>query len=122
MASVPATCRDLRPWRVIRGFTAELGRTISFPKEASNEPEQIYVALNGDAVVYYDDPDASLIDEWNEWRIGLQVFAEQGVDLTDIDSIAIGIGAQGNVTTPGRSGKMYFDDIRLYRPSDAPEE
>ena len=36
-ASVSATCRGRRPWRVIRGFTAELGRTISFLKEASNE-------------------------------------------------------------------------------------
>jgi len=40
MASVSATCRGRRPWRVIRGFTAELGRTISFPKEASNEPKR----------------------------------------------------------------------------------
>jgi hypothetical protein len=40
MASVPATCRGRRPWRVIRGFTTELGRTISFPKEASNEPKR----------------------------------------------------------------------------------
>jgi hypothetical protein len=40
MASVPATCRGLRPWRVIRGFTTELGRTISFLKEASNEPKR----------------------------------------------------------------------------------
>jgi hypothetical protein len=40
MASVPATCRGRRPWRVIRGFMAELGRTISFPKEASNEPKR----------------------------------------------------------------------------------
>jgi hypothetical protein len=88
----------------------------------SNEPEQIYVALNGDAVVYNDDPQASLIDEWTEWRIDLQAFAEQGVDLTNVDSIAIGIGNQGNTTTPGGSGKMYFDDIKLYRPAGAPEE
>ena len=40
MASVPATCRGLRPWRVIRGFTTELGKAISFPKEASNEPKR----------------------------------------------------------------------------------
>jgi len=39
-ASVSATCRGRRPWRVIRGFTTELGRTISFPKEASNEPKR----------------------------------------------------------------------------------
>lgn len=40
MASVSATCRGRRPWRVIRGFTTELGRTISFPEEASNEPKR----------------------------------------------------------------------------------
>jgi hypothetical protein len=39
-ASVRATCRGRRPWRVIRGFTTELGRTISFPEEASNEPKR----------------------------------------------------------------------------------
>ena len=39
-ASVSATCRGRRPWRVIRGFTTELGRTISFSKEASNEPKR----------------------------------------------------------------------------------
>jgi hypothetical protein len=88
----------------------------------SNEPEPMYVVLNGNGVVYHDDPEASLINVWTEWRIDLQAFADQNVDLTSIDNIAIGIGTQGNMTTPGGSGKMYFDDIRLYRPSDAPEE
>ena len=87
----------------------------------SNEPEPIYVLLNDKGIVYHDDPEASLIDDWTEWRIELQTFAEQGVDLTNIDSIAIGIGTKGNVTTPGNSGKMYFDDIRLYRPAEAAE-
>ena len=82
----------------------------------SNEPEPMYVVLNDKGIVYHDDPQASLINEWTEWRIDLQAFAEQGVDLTNIDSIAIGIGTKGNLTTPGGSGKMYFDDIRLYRP------
>jgi hypothetical protein len=40
MASVSATCRGRRPWRVIQGFTTELGKAISFPKEASNEPKR----------------------------------------------------------------------------------
>jgi len=96
----------------------------------SNEPESMYVILNGVGIVYHDDPQASLIDEWTEWRIDLQEFvkqsvnplSDQSVDLTSIDTIAIGIGTQGNMTTPGGSGKMYFDDIRLYRPSDTPEE
>jgi hypothetical protein len=25
------------------------------------------------------------------------------------------LGTRGNMTTPGGSGRMYFDDIRLYR-------
>ncbi|MGB2863785.1 MAG: hypothetical protein WBC05_10710 [Sedimentisphaerales bacterium] len=82
----------------------------------SNEPESMYVVLNGNGIVYHDDPEASLINVWTEWRIDLQAFADQNVNLTSIDNIAIGIGTKGNVTTPGGSGKMYFDDIRLYRP------
>jgi hypothetical protein len=88
----------------------------------SNEPEPMYVLLNDKGIVYHDDPQASLIDDWTEWRIDLQAFAEQGMDLMSIDTIAIGIGTRNNLTTPGNSGKMYFDDIRLYRPSDVPEE
>ena len=88
----------------------------------SNEPEPVYVVLNGNGVVYHDDPEASLINVWTEWRIDLQAFADQNVNMASIDNIAIGIGTQGNMTTPGGIGKMYLDDIRLYRPSDAPEE
>ena len=88
----------------------------------SNEPEPMYVVLNGTGVVYHDDPEASLINEWTEWRIDLQAFADQNVNLTSIDTIALGVGTQGNVTTPGGSGKMYYDNVRLYRPGDAPQE
>jgi hypothetical protein len=56
----------------------------------SNDPEPTYVVLNGSAVVYHENPDASLIDEWAEWRIDLQAFADQGVDLTNVNSIGIG--------------------------------
>ena len=84
----------------------------------SNDPEPMYVVLNGSAVVYHENPDVSLIDEWTEWRIDLSApggFADQGVDLTNVNSIGIGIGTQDNTTTPGGFGTMYFDDIRLYR-------
>jgi len=86
----------------------------------SNDAEPMYVAVantSGDpAVVYHDDPNAAQIDTWTEWVIGLQEFADQGVDLTDIDRIAIGFGTKDDTTTVGGSGIMYFDDIRLYRP------
>ncbi len=84
----------------------------------SNDPEPLYVALNGSAVVYHEDPEVLLTDQWTEWRIALQEFADEGVNLTNIDSIAIGMGTRGDTTTPGGSGTLYFDDIRLYRPGE----
>jgi len=42
--------------------------------------------------------------------------------LTNVDKIAIGLGTKGNMATPGCSGKMYFDDIRLNRPTETAAE
>jgi hypothetical protein len=82
---------------------------------SSNEAEPMYVALNGSAIVYHDDPAATQIDTWTQWTIPLQAFADQGVDLANIDTIAIGFGDKNNLQ-PGGSGTIFFDDIRLYRP------
>ncbi|UCE47262.1 MAG: hypothetical protein JSW47_16865 [Phycisphaerales bacterium] len=91
---------------------------------ASNDPEPMYVAVTNNsgtpAVVYHDDPAAAQIDIWNEWVIPLQAFVDQGINLTDVDKIAVGLGTKGNITIPGVSGKMFFDDIRLYRPRNVP--
>ena len=90
----------------------------------SNDGEPLYVAVanktGAPAVVYNDDPAAAQADTWTEWVIPLQAFADQGINLTNVDRIAIGLGTRNNMTTPGGSGKMFFDDIRLYRPGTAP--
>jgi hypothetical protein len=44
----------------------------------------------------------------------LQEFAAQGVDLTNVNTITIGIGTKSSPAAGGQ-GQMYFDDIRLYR-------
>jgi len=84
----------------------------------NNDPEPMYVAVANragtSAVIYHDDPNAVRIDTWTEWIIPLQTFADQGIDLIDVDRIAIGFGTRGNLTVPGGRGKMYFDDIRIY--------
>ena len=88
----------------------------------SNDPEPMYVAVSNSTgepvVVVHDDPAATHIDSWTEWAISLQDLADQGLNLNDVTSIAIGIGTKGNMTVPGGSGKMFFDDIRLYGPRD----
>jgi hypothetical protein len=89
----------------------------------SNAPEPMYIAISNStgtpAIVYHDDPNATVTNIWTEWVIPLQDLEDQGLILTDVDRIAIGIGTKGNITTRGGSGKMYFDDIRLYRPRNA---
>ena len=92
---------------------------------ASNGAEPLYVAVSNSAgqpaVVVHPDPKAAAqTTTWTEWVIPLQAIADQGINLINVDKIAIGLGTRGNATTPGGSGTMYFDDIRLYRPRSAP--
>ncbi|MBN2594995.1 MAG: carbohydrate binding domain-containing protein [Sedimentisphaerales bacterium] len=93
---------------------------------ASNDAEPLYVAVSNKtgipAVVVHEDLAAAQINTWTEWVIPLQAFADQGIILTDVTSMAIGLGTRGNITVLGGSGKMYFDDIRLYRSRKPVEE
>jgi len=92
-----------------------------FRGEIFNSPEQMYVVLNDSAVVYHDDPEAVMAIDWTEWRIALQEFADQGVNLADVNTIGIGFGDRSNPQAGG-SGTMYFDDIRLYPPPPEPAQ
>jgi len=99
--------------------------TIWFRGKSNNGAEPLYVAIfnsgGSPAIVIHDDPAAAQVDVWTQWVIPLQAFADQGIVLTDVDKIAVGLGTRGNLTTPGGAGKMYFDDIRLDRPVEAAE-
>ena len=84
--------------------------------DAANAPETMYVVLNGTAGVDNDNPDAALADEWTEWRIDLTRFADQGINLTNVNTITLGFGNRTNPVAGG-AGMVFFDDIRLYRPA-----
>jgi len=109
-----------------RDWTASNVEELSlwFRGDAANAAEPMYVAVtdvSGTSVVeYHNDPSAPQAGTWREWVIPLQKFADQGIDLTRMDRIAIGLGTRGNTTAAGGAGKMYFDDIRLYRPRTGP--
>ena len=90
--------------------------TIWFRGNAGNAAENLYVALNGNAVVNHDNPDAALSSAWTQWNIDLTRFADQGVNLANVNSITLGLGNRTNPVAGG-SGMMYFDDIRLYAPA-----
>ncbi|TKJ39309.1 MAG: hypothetical protein CEE38_00785 [Planctomycetes bacterium B3_Pla] len=86
---------------------------------SNNAAEPLYVALSNatgtPAVVVHDDPGAATIDVWTEWVIPLQAFADKGIDLTNVDKIAVGLGSQSSLAAAGGAGTIYFDDFRLYR-------
>jgi len=83
--------------------------------DPANARAPMYVVLNGSTVVQHDDPDAAKETAWTRWNIDLQAFADQGVNLANVNSITLGLGNR-NYPIPGGSGKLYFDDIRLHRP------
>jgi hypothetical protein len=86
--------------------------TIWFRGNSSNTAETMYVTLNGTARVDNDNPDAPLANSWTAWNIDLQSFADKGVNLSNVNSITLGLGS-----VTGGTGTMYFDDIRLYPPA-----
>jgi hypothetical protein len=99
--------------------------TLWFKGDWINAAVPMYVAIANTtgtpAVVIHDNSEATRLDVWTEWTIALQVIADKGIDLTDVNTISIGFG---NKTNPeaGGSGKMLFDDIRLYpAPAEEPE-
>ncbi len=91
--------------------------TIWFRGDTGNAAENLYVALNGNARVDHDNPDAATITSWTAWNIDLQAFADQGVNLANVNSITLGLSS-----VTGGTGMMYFDDIRLYPPPPEPAQ
>jgi hypothetical protein len=99
------TLTDKRDWTVNGVNTL----TIWFMGQTDNAAEQMYVALNDSAIVNHDNPNAAQTDQWTRWDIDLQAFADQGVNLSNVNSITLGLSS-----VTGGAGMMYFDDIRLY--------
>jgi hypothetical protein len=91
---------------------------------ASNASEPLYVAVSNSAgspaIVTNPDPNAATTTTWTQWVIPLSAFSDQGINLSNVDKFAIGLGTKGDATAAGGSGTMYFDDIRLYQPTTAP--
>ena len=92
-----------------------------FRGNTDNAADPLYVAISNSAgapaVVAHDDPGAVTFSAWRQWVVSLQAFADQGITLTDVDKIAIGLGTKAGMAAVGGSGTVFIDDIRLYRPA-----
>ena len=78
---------------------------------AGNDADAVFVALNGTAVVTHPNPAATQLELWEEWVIDLAAF---GTDLTNVNTITIGVGTKGVAGTTGL-GTLFIDDIRLIK-------
>ncbi|MBN2314669.1 MAG: LamG domain-containing protein [Sedimentisphaerales bacterium] len=111
------TLTTLRDWT--QAGVTEL--SLWFRGVSGNAAEPLYVALSNSvgslAVVAHDDPSAATIRSWVQWRIPLQSFADQGINLTNVDKLVVGLGSESGMATAGGSGTIYIDNIRLYRPT-----
>ncbi len=96
--------------------------SLNFQGTAGNAIESLWVELadgtGGKAKVVYGAHEGEEPNDVNEaspheWQIPLSEF--EGVDMTNVKSMAIGVGVEGSAT-PGGSGTLYIDDIRLYQP------
>ena len=89
-----------------------------FRGNPDNAAEPLYVAVSNTAgapaVAAYEDTNAAQTRIWTQWKVPLQTFADQGINLTNVDKLAIGLGSKGGVGVGG-TGTMYIDDIALYR-------
>jgi len=84
-----------------------------------NAAEPLYVAIansaGAPAAVAHSDAEAAKIYSWKKWVIPLQAFTDQGINLTNVDKLAIGLGNKSGTASSGGSGTIHFDDIRLSR-------
>jgi hypothetical protein len=110
------TLTTLRDWTIVGVEKLSLWTR----GDSANAPESLYVAISNSTgapgIVAHDDLSAATSTAWSLWRISLQTFADQGINLENVDKIAIGLGSQSGITSAGGTGTMYIDDIRLYRP------
>ena len=113
---------------------SEAALTLSYPRDwtennvgalviwhrgrSDNATEPLYVTIANSsgipAIVANDDLNIAQNRDWTKWVIPLQTLADQGIDLTNVDKIAVGLGNKAGTTTAGGTGTMYFDDIALY--------
>ncbi len=107
------TLSALRDWTQVS--VTEL--SLWFRGGSDNATEPLYVAISNSAgspaVVAHEDPGAAAVRSWTQWCIPLQAFSDQGINLTNVGKVAIGLGSKAGVASSGGSGTIYIDDIRL---------
>lgn len=96
------------------------GLTLYFRGAADNTAEAMYVLVSdqsNEAMIEFGDAEATALTGWTEWNIAFADIEAQGVNLSSISSLTIGISQEAS-----GQGTILVDDIRLYVPRCVPAE
>jgi len=84
---------------------------------ASNKPAQLYLAIDDaaghNAWAVPNDDTMVTTAKWNEWRIPIELYTNLGVNMTKVKRITLGV--YDYEKSPGATGMLYFDDLRVIR-------
>jgi internalin A len=120
-ADEPYYSQTSRTWPAPQDWTLNGMDTFElyFRGDSDNSPGQLYLSIEDDAgliaVINHPNPDAVLATEWRQWSIPLADLIADGVDVTAIRKLHIGVGYLDN-PQPGKTGIIYVDDIRVTKP------
>ena len=117
---------SLAPYYSEASFTPELTDFTSYNLASfelryyglpANSSEDMYVTLSdgvNSATVELDET-ATLIEDWYFFRIAYSEFTDNNpsLDLTNIQTVTVGVGSK-LAPTPGGSGTLYVDNLRLW--------
>ena len=119
-ADEPYYSQTNRMWPAPQDWTINDMDTLElyFRGDSDNGPGQLCLSIEDDAgriaPMIHPDPDALLTMQWQKWGIPLVDLIAEGVDVTTIRKLHIGIGDIDNLQ-PGGIGIIYVDDIRVIK-------
>ena len=114
----PYYSRTDRTWPAPQDWTVNGMDTFElyFRGASDNEPGQLYLLIEDNAgqiaVMTNPDPDAVFTEQWQKWSIPLADLTADGIDVTAIRRLSIGVGNPEN-PQPGGIGIIYIDDIHI---------
>ncbi len=117
----PATTTSLLSMLTVTGTVDVAGPFETFVDVgvAVNGPDDLYVMVEDNAgrtavVINPDSPTAVQSSVWVNWAIDLQAIADQGVSLTAIKNLTIGVGSK-MASAAGGAGTLFIDDIGVHK-------
>ncbi|MDD5741571.1 MAG: hypothetical protein PHH54_06325 [Candidatus Nanoarchaeia archaeon] len=119
-AEATTSCLGISPDWLVNG--AKTFTLYFYGQPANDTNETMYVKLTDSAtpehtsrVLYNGDTGKLKEKDWYAWDVNISQFTEDNpnFDLSKVAKVTIGFGDPCN-PSPGGSGIVYFDDIRLY--------